>query len=259
MQPVCLCLSHNNKRLFVTDGENHVILVLNRADGTVIQEIGNGKGKAPGQFNSPWGICISPDGRELYASDKNNHRIQVFNAADGSYVRSIGNGQFKYPKGICVSRNGEELYVSDNRDVKVLRITDGTILRTFEVDDPDGLCLSQDNELLFVAGQKNIVVFRVSNGSYVRPIFTRFGDDEQEDSELSGICLSPNGEELFVTDGLYSHVRVLRADDGSLIQTIGGHGQSDGKFVTPLGVCVSRDGEMIVADTWNYRIQVFQM
>ena len=34
----------------------------------------------------------------------------------------------------------------------------------------------------------------------------------------------------------------LRTEDGSLIQTIGEHGQTAGKFITPLGafVCVSR-------------------
>jgi sugar lactone lactonase YvrE len=66
---------------------------------------------------------------------------------------------------------------------------------------------------------------------------------DDEDAQLSGICLSPNGDDLYVTDGLYNNVQVLRT----------------GKFITPLGVCVSSDGELIVADTWNYRIQVFQI
>ena len=261
MQPVRLCLSNDNKRIFVTDGENHLILVLNREDGTHIQTIGNGKGKERGQFDSPWGVCISPDGRELYTADKNNHRIQVFNAIDGSYVRTIGRGQLKYPRGVCVSGNGEELYVSENKDVKVLRVADGAHLRTIDehLVDPDGLCLSHDNELLFVADQTKIVVFRASDGGYVRSIFSRRGDGEDIDVELSDICLSPSGEELYVTDGLYNRVQVLRADDGSFIQNIGDYGQGAGQFVTPLGVCVSRDGEVIVADTWNYRIQVFQL
>ena len=261
MQPLRLCLSHDNKRLFVTDGGNNRILVLNRADGTLIQTIGNGEGTGPGQFKSPWGVCISTNGRELYAADKNNHRIQVFNAIDGSYARTIGHGQLKYPRAVCVSGNGEELYVSDYKDIKVLRVADGTHLRTIDehLVDPDGLCLSYDNELLFVADQTKIVVFRASDGSYVRSIFSRRGDGEDIDVELSDIYLSPSGEELYVTDGLYNRVQVLRADDGSFIQNIGDYGQGPGQFVTPLGVCVSRDGELIVADTWNYRIQVFQL
>jgi len=255
MQPNGLCLSHDNKLLFVTDIRYNVIRVLNKADGTLIQTIGND----PGQLSEPYGICISPDGRELYVADTRNQCIQVFNATDGSYVRAIVR-DFKYPRGVCVSWNGEELYVSDNNGIHVLNAANGSHLRTIDsIYHPDGLCLSHDNELLFVAGQKNIAVFRTLDGSFVRSIFTRFGDDEQEDAELSSICLSPNGKELYVTDGLYSHVRVLRTDDGSLIQTIGGHGQSNGKFIGPQGVCVSRDGEVIVADTWNYRIQVFQM
>jgi DNA-binding beta-propeller fold protein YncE len=248
-----LCLSHDNKRIFVTDTNYNVIRVLNRADGTLIQTIGNGKGTAPGQFNSPGGICISPDGRELYVADKDNLRIQVLNAIDGSYVRAIVH-DFKYPRGVCLSVDGEKLYVSDDNGVHVLSAADGSHFRT--IDDiyyPDGLCLSHNNELLFVAGEKNIVVFRTLDGS----IFSRFARVGHDQQELSDICLSPNGEELYVVDGLYDRVRVLRTNDGLLIQTIGGYGECAGKFFGASGACVSRDGELIVADT--HRIQVFQI
>lgn len=260
MQPVRLCLSHDNKRLFVTDGENH-IHVLNRHDGAFIQTIGKGKGDGRGQFDSPWGICISHDGKELYVADKNNHRVQVFNAIDGSYVRSFVQDQLKYPMDVCVSRNGE-LYVSSatNNGIQVLRISDGSHLRTIgnEIDlDTDGLCLSPDGQELFVTCRKEIVVLHVAEGTHVRSIFVEVEGDE--DAELSGICLSPDGEKLYVTDGMYNNVKVLRTEDGSLIQIIGEHGQTAGKFITPLGVCVSSDGELFVADTWNYRIQVFQV
>ena len=269
MQPLRLCLSHDNRRLFVTDMENHLVHVLNRADGTLIQTIGKGKGRGPGQFESPWGVCISGNGEELYVADNNNHRVQVFNAIDGSYVRLFGQGHLKYPRDLCLSLNGEELYVSaaNNNGIQVLRVSDGSYLRTIgrksedpnepdKLYNPDGLCLSLDGQL-FVADRKKIVVFRATDGSHVRSIFVEVDNDE--DAELSGICLSPNGDDLYVTDGLYNNVQVLRTEDGSLIQTIGEHGQTAGKFITPLGVCVSSDGELIVADTWNYRIQVFQM
>jgi DNA-binding beta-propeller fold protein YncE len=262
MQPVRLCLSHHNKRLFVTDGENNRILVLNRADGTLIQTFGQGKGKDPGQFNTPWGVCISPDGNELYVADKSNHRIQVFRAIDGSYVRTIGQGQLKCPRGVCVSRNGEEIYVSSSRNngIHVLHPRDGSLLRTIgqgHLVDPDELCLSPDGQELFVADREKIAVLRVTDGGYIRSIFSVVNG--YAEPELSGICLSQDGEKIYVTDGAYSHIQVLRTEDGSLIQTIGNHGETAGEFITPLGVCVSPNGELFVADTWNHRIQVFQI
>ena len=266
MQPVHLCLSHDNKRLFVTDMGNHLVQVLNKEDGTFIQTIGNGQGKGPGQFlYTPWGVCISPDGRELYVADQGNHRINVFNTIDGTSTRSFGQGQIKYPLDVCVSRDGEELYVSEtfnlNGGIQVLRISDGSRVRTIgneldQNDSTDGLCLSPDNELLFVACGKKIEVFRTRDGAHVlSSVF------DEEDGKLSGICLSPNGEELYVTNSkfLYSQVYVLRTEDGSLIRTLGDHGQNQGEFISPQGVCVSPDGEMFVADTGNYRVQVFQI
>jgi hypothetical protein len=50
MQPGSLCLSHDNKCLFVTDREKHHVKVLNRADGTLIQTIRERTWKRPRIF-----------------------------------------------------------------------------------------------------------------------------------------------------------------------------------------------------------------
>ncbi len=264
MQPVRLCLSLDNKLLFVTDKQNDRVQVLNKEDGTFIRTIGYGKGTAPGYFNSPEGVCISPDGSELYVADCYNNRINVFKTIDGSYVcRLIGKGHnLKRPIGICISRDGEKLYVADLNGVQVLREADGAHIQTINVDnplgfcEPLGLCLSHDNELLFVTTSwGDIVVFRTLDYS----IFTRFDNVHKLYSVESDICLSPNGEALYVTQSRYDCVQVLRIEDGSIIQTIGEYGQTTGKFFRPKGVCVSPNGEMFVADTGNHRIQVFQI
>ena len=265
MKPGSLCLSHDNKCLFVTDRENHV-KVLNRADGTLIQKIGNGHGRGPGCFLEPVGVCISPDGSELYVADRYNNRINVFNPIDGSYVcrlvgkRLVGKRPIflEQPKGICISADGELLYVADNNGVQVLRAGNSDHIRTINVDDPLGLCLSHDNELLFVIMSRgDIVVFRTLDDS----IFARFDRVLHRldySRYFADICLSPNGKALYVIDGNYDRVRVLRTKDGSLIQTIGEYGQTAGKFTYgPGGICVSPDGEMFVTD--NNHIQVFQM
>ena len=274
MTPVCLCLSLDNKRLFVTDRENHLVQVLNKEDGTFIQTIGNGKGAGPGYFNSPEGVCISPDGSELYVADRYNNRINVFNPIDGSYVcRLVGRRLvdetrifLEEPRGICISADGELLYVADFNGVQVLSV-DGAHIRTINVQNPParwdephfppvGLCLSRNNDLLFVTTYfGDIVVFRTSDDT----ISTRFDIWVHRGPASSNICLSPDGEELYISQTRYDFVQVLRIADGSLIQRIGEYGQTAGKMFGPQGVCVSPDGEMFVADTGNYRVQVFQI
>ena len=73
-----------------------------------------------------------------------------------------------------------------------------------------------------------------------------------------GVCISPNGEELFVADAYNSRIQVLRMSDGQVIRIIGSKGSSTGQFNWPSGICISPNGKFLaVADTYNERVQVF--
>jgi DNA-binding beta-propeller fold protein YncE len=45
--------------------------------------------------------------------------------------------------------------------------------------------------------------------------------------------------------------------DGNYITQFGSGGMLNGQFDEPVGIAVDADGNVFVADTWNYRIQVF--
>jgi tripartite motif-containing protein 71 len=47
--------------------------------------------------------------------------------------------------------------------------------------------------------------------------------------------------------------------DGTLVRRIGSKGQAAGKFDFPLGLVVSKAGELFVADQKNHRVQVFRV
>ena len=75
-----------------------------------------------------------------------------------------------------------------------------------------------------------------------------------------GVCISPNGAELFVADAYNNRIQVLRISDGRVIRSIGSgsKGDSPDQFDWPTGICISPNGEfLIVADTLNKRVQVF--
>ena len=61
-------------------------------------------GRAPGQFELPWGIHVDEFG-DLYVSDWGNNRLQIF-SSDGEVKQVIGEagsglGQFNRPTGVC--------------------------------------------------------------------------------------------------------------------------------------------------------------
>jgi DNA-binding beta-propeller fold protein YncE len=101
-------------KLYVSDLQNHRILVLDKATGQKIFTIGSA-GSADGQLYHPTNLAITNNGN-LLVSDTTNFRVVEF-TPDGRYVRQIGEigtsfGKFARPKGIAVDREGR-IYVVD--------------------------------------------------------------------------------------------------------------------------------------------------
>jgi DNA-binding beta-propeller fold protein YncE len=63
--------------------------------------------------------------------------------------------------------------------------------------------------------------------------------------------------ELFVSDFEASMVKVLDARTGAILRTIGSPGTGDGQFARPLGIRMDNQGNLLVADVMNCRVQKF--
>ncbi len=86
-------------------------------------------------------------------------------------------------------------------------------------------------------------------GTFVRSISSRIVDPW-------GVCVSPDGETLFVSSQTNHCIHVLNVLDGSHIRTIGTQGKEDGQLNCPTGICLSNDGKRIfVTDNANHRVQ----
>ena len=53
--------------------------------------------------------------------------------------------------------------------------------------------------------------------------------------------------------------RLLRYSDGAHVRTIGSGGSGNGQFSFPYGgIAIDSDGRIVVADTYNHRVQVLE-
>jgi DNA-binding beta-propeller fold protein YncE len=80
------------------------------------------------------------------------------------------------------------------------------------------------------------------------------------DGELqnpSGLAIDRERRQLYVADAKKHQVLCYSAADGSFIRAIGKRGVEQGEFNFPTNLTVDRDGQLYVADTLNFRIQVF--
>ena len=192
-----------------------------------VRAIGS-RGAGDGQFDQPCGVAFDGEGN-LVVSDRLNHRIQVFRYIDGVHLRTIGsrgagNGQLNCPWGIAFDGAGH-IMVSErlgNR-VQVLRYSDGAHVRT------------------------------IGNGSQ--------GSGNGQFFYPTSIAVDGEGN-VAVFDGGNCRVQVHRLSDGAYIRTIGSRGRGNGQFgggsYICSGVAFDSEGNLVVADGNNHRVQVLR-
>ena len=91
-----------------------------------------------------------------------------------------------------------------------------------------------------------------------------FADGEAKSAKFNapiGIAVSENGK-IFVSDTYNDKIRVI---ENGQVSTLAGsvEGFADGvgnaaKFDTPMGIALTKDGKLIVADAGNFRVRVIE-
>ncbi|MBN2503266.1 MAG: TIGR03663 family protein [Anaerolineales bacterium] len=183
-----------------------------------------------GYFNAPRDIAVAPDG-SLYVADSRNHRIQHFDA-EGNFLDAFGsfgtiddgtagNGKLNEPWGVAVAEDGS-IFVADTWNHRVQKFS------------PDG-------------------EFQTTWG-----YFNQSTDDPYAMWGPRDIAIDSNGNVLVTDTG---NKRILVYDqEGNYLTQFGGQGFAAGEFDEPVGLAVDPESGLVyVADTWNQRVQAFQV
>jgi len=203
-------------------------------------------------------------------------RFGAVAVAGAGFVRAndskgAGNGQFEYPSG-GVAFDGEgNLVVSDchNHRIQVLRYIDGAHLRTIgskgagnrEFNKPWGVAFDGAGHIIVSEyGGHRVQVLRYSDGAHIRTIGS-YGSGNGQFFYPSGIAVDGKGN-VAVFDSNNFRVQVHRLSDGVCIRSIGSMGSGNGQFgggsYTYGGVAFDSEGNLVVADYNNHRVQVLR-
>jgi DNA-binding beta-propeller fold protein YncE len=236
--------SGDSPLLYVSDTNNHRVLVFDAITGRAIRNIGNNAGSNFGSLSQPRGLALqlpsrSGDDPLLYVSDFDNDLVQVFNVTTGLVTRSIDDdqgselGHLLGPEGLALqlpSRPGDNplLYVADtcNHRIQVFDAITGLAIRSMgngkgtalgQLQDPLGVALqlpsrSSDRALLYVADLRNhrIQVFDAVTGEALRELPV---GDEAHGGEVGpfGVIVhrEPDGSSLLFVSCSNGRVQVM--------------------------------------------------
>lgn len=259
--PGKLATDLTNRRLFISDSNNHRIVVTDLEGNFIMQIGGSGEVLRDGTFeyatfNRPQGLAYNPKKNVLYVADTENHALREINFVSDTVHTLAGNGE-----------KGSDYKGGRKGMAQVL-------------NSPWDVCVDSSSGIVYIAmaGQHQIWQHDIMDG-----VTSAFSGDGYERNlngksststsfaQPSGISLSPDMQELYVADSESSSIRAVNLKTGGTRSLAGGDpffadnlfqfGDRDGigtaaQFQHPLGVLCGSDGLVYITDSYNHKIKV---
>ncbi|XP_022807295.1 E3 ubiquitin-protein ligase TRIM71-like [Stylophora pistillata] len=217
-------------------------------------------------LQGPTGIAVNSKGVTAVA-DVDGHCIMVFDDT-GKFVLTLGVygdkvGQFDNPTDVTFV-NDDEILVADecNHRIQRFNIQTGKCVKSFgkegsgdgKLKFPTSVCITSDGRFIVVVdnGNSRIQMFTMDG----KPVL-KFGDGgpERLDQPLGCVCYE---DKFIVTDRKNDCVKVFD-EEGQFLYKFGEKGNGDGQLAQPYGLCTDKDGNVLVCDMLNNRIQMFSL
>ena len=276
----------NADNIWVTDYNNYRVQKFD-SNGVYVSQFGT-SGTGDGQFSEMYGIDINSSGN-IYVSDRGNCRIQKFNSS-GVFVTKWGanggdgtcgenNGEFDSPYGVKVDGSGN-VYVVDEDNDRIQKFdSNGTYISQFggfgnleigpsndngKFNAPRDMAQDSHGNIYVADGTNNRIQKFDKNGNFIAKWGANGGDGTNGTG--NGEFDFPESIVIDSSDNVYvgeaNNYRVQKFDsDGNFIAkwgANGGNGSSgsgDGEFASIRGLAIASDGNLLVVDNGNYRVQ----
>ncbi|MFD2871298.1 gliding motility-associated C-terminal domain-containing protein [Mucilaginibacter ximonensis] len=184
--PTNIVLNSSGTRAYVVNEGTGSISVLDiTPNKTTIPDITNISGAV--------GIAISADGSRLYVGSS-TQQLYVIDATTNQIIKKIQT-QSAYPTSLCVSPDGNYVYVTNNTSnyISVINVTTGDSKNITVGLAPYAMAITPVGDKLYVTNRSasnTVTIINTATGSVIKQI--------DIPSLPQGICVSPNGRQVFV-------------------------------------------------------------
>jgi len=222
------------------------------------------RGPSRQPLESPAGVDADASGN-IYVTDSAQGRLLLFDS-DGRFLRYLGEARgeslFKRPTGVAVDRSSGLIYLTDSLRHKVTVLhSSGAVEREWgrrgeapgEFNYPTAVALAADRVYVLDTMNFRVQVFTAA-GDFLSS-FGRAGNEPGCFFRPKGLAVDAKRNLVLVVDAMFEVVQAF-TPEGTLVFAFGHPGSGPGEFRLPAGICISGDGRMLVADTYNGRIQV---
>ena len=265
--PTILFYDPYYRETYVTD-ESNGQLVIYGADFFPKVSIGTGRGMLPvyGGFVQK-GVVYACIGN----SKEDKAHILVLNKASlpikKIYFSGFAGAEDFIPRKLVIARDGTMYVVGLYPAFVIVMSSEGDYLRTI-VPKADMLGVLEDAKIvsLAIGGDGRLYFLSEALGKIFvysekeKPLYS-FGEKGGVSGKLArpkGLALDEENGRLYIADYLRHSISVF-SFQGKFLLEFGGKGTSRGWFQYPTDISVDHRGNVVIADTFNDRIQVFRV
>lgn len=248
--------------VYLIDGKNRIIIFTSDFFPVFTMNKRNG-------VDSPQGLTMDADGKLYIAQAASNgnkkHRISVFSEClkweRDIYIEGFEGAAEFMPYRLAIDQN-KNIYIASNHFAGVLIVDSNGKLLNILSPDEEGRKVSINNVLIDKSG-RIYLVSEEEGRIYIydkdRNFVLKFGEKGGSSGKLSrprAVGVDNNNGRMYVVDYM-RHTITVYNKEGTFLFEFGGLGWGEGWFQHPIDLAIDSEGRIIVADTFNQRVQVF--
>ncbi len=199
-----------------------------------------------------------------YAVDEEEAKFTRLEPVMSIGTNGSGEGQFRQPRNLAISADGERIYVLDSGNNRVQYFDrNGSWLGQWDSAngigffEPWGIALDSKGNVYIADTWNNRIVKTDPDGNFITEWRANDPTDARGFYGPRAIAIDSK-DTVYVCDTGYKRIMIYD-EDGNFIRKFGVSGMGMGELDEPVGIALLDDEHLAIADTWNQRVQVFDV